>query len=265
MPVPSLHRAAPSVAPSPATHGTRVSDRLAGAGDRLAVHGIGRATAAGALALVVAYLALLLPHDDVVELTREDGIFESLGALALFACAAICAVIAWRGRATSGRLPTLVLSGLVVVFFVGGAEEISWGQRIFGLETPDRLADVNRQEEITLHNIEGASSLAGPLFNLFWLTFGVLVPMAAALSSRFRALAARAVPVLPVAVGALLLANYALLKVAGAGLPPDAYHGEISIGHATTEIMEALAAVLLAVGLAVVLRARARAGAPASA
>jgi len=35
----------------------------------------------------------------------------------------------------------------------GAGEEISWGQRIFGLETPDFLSDKNAQGEIGLHNL----------------------------------------------------------------------------------------------------------------
>lgn len=265
MPVPSHPRPEQRIAQAPATGRARVRDRLVAGGDARGGHGVGAWLVTGTLALVVAYLALLLPHGPVSELTREDGVFESLGALALFASAGACGVLAWRGRGASGRLLTLVLLGLTVVFFVGGAEEISWGQRIFGIETPERLAEVNGQDEITLHNLEGASSAAGPLFNLFWLTFGVLVPLAAALSARARALAVRVVPVLPLVVGGLLVVNYALLKVFSASLPEGAYHGDISVGHATTEVMEALAAILLAVGLALVLRARARAEVPPAA
>jgi len=37
-------------------------------------------------------------------------------------------------------------------------EEISWGQRIFGLRTPELLLEVNRQKELNLHNIGSARS-----------------------------------------------------------------------------------------------------------
>jgi hypothetical protein len=33
-------------------------------------------------------------------------------------------------------------------------EEVSWGQRILGLQTPETLAEINRQDELTLHNID---------------------------------------------------------------------------------------------------------------
>jgi len=40
-----------------------------------------------------------------------------------------------------------------MIFFAG--EEISWGQRMFSLATPESLKAINKQDEITLHNIEG--------------------------------------------------------------------------------------------------------------
>ena len=38
--------------------------------------------------------------------------------------------------------------------FFGAGEEISWGQRIFGIETPEAFAEHNRQGETNLHNLE---------------------------------------------------------------------------------------------------------------
>jgi len=42
----------------------------------------------------------------------------------------------------------ILLLTLVVAF-----EEISWGQRIFGIATPDCIKQINVQNEITLHNL----------------------------------------------------------------------------------------------------------------
>ena len=44
-----------------------------------------------------------------------------------------------------------VLGGMMMMFF--GGEEISWGQRIIGFETPDFLVDLNYQSEFNIHNI----------------------------------------------------------------------------------------------------------------
>ena len=40
------------------------------------------------------------------------------------------------------------------LFFIA-MEEISWGQRTIGIKTPEFLEDINRQSEMTFHNIEG--------------------------------------------------------------------------------------------------------------
>jgi len=42
-------------------------------------------------------------------------------------------------------------AGLLLIF--GAGEEISWGQRLFGLEAPDIIKDHNKQSELTLHNL----------------------------------------------------------------------------------------------------------------
>ncbi len=70
-----------------------------------------------------------------------------------------------------------------VVLFFGMGEEISWGQRVFGIETPEFFAEANAQKETNLHNlVVGGTNinklvfgkiLAGGLFG-----FLVLVPVA---------------------------------------------------------------------------------------
>jgi hypothetical protein len=42
--------------------------------------------------------------------------------------------------------------GFILIF--AAAEEISWGQRIIGFETPEFIASVNEQNEANIHNIE---------------------------------------------------------------------------------------------------------------
>lgn len=43
--------------------------------------------------------------------------------------------------------------GFFALFLFGAGEEVSWGQRIIGFETPESLKEINRQDEVTLHNI----------------------------------------------------------------------------------------------------------------
>lgn len=88
-------------------------------------------------------------------LTREDSLLEWLQVVCFLAAAVFGAALAarlWRERA---RWPALayVAFAAACVFIAG--EEIAWGQRIFGIETPEALERVNEQGEVTLHNVEG--------------------------------------------------------------------------------------------------------------
>ena len=83
-------------------------------------------------------------------LTHEDSVTETLSALLYLLAGALFLVI-WV-RSGFGR--TFIL-GYALLFILVGGEEISWGQRLIGLETPERLGQSNVQGEINLHNIDG--------------------------------------------------------------------------------------------------------------
>lgn len=95
-------------------------------------------------------------------LANEDGLIEwgqVVLAVSLIVVYAAIAVTLWR----SGRRTWAALFGVAALgmLFISG-EEISWGQRIFGWDTPDDLDDVNNQGETNLHNV----GLILPAFNL---------------------------------------------------------------------------------------------------
>ncbi len=82
----------------------------------------------------------------------EDGPSEWFTALVFLAAAAVFAARAWRARAAR-RLTALVCGTAAAVCAFIAFEEISYGQRLLGLATPDWLAEVNDQQEISLHNL----------------------------------------------------------------------------------------------------------------
>jgi hypothetical protein len=51
--------------------------------------------------------------------------------------------------------------------FIAG-EEIAWGQRLLGFATPEELAAVNHQNEVTVHNVSGLQTA----FNVVLLVAG---------------------------------------------------------------------------------------------
>ena len=99
-------------------------------------------------AIFFGYLAVTAPstyHD----LIQEDSWVENFTAICLFLSGLFLIVTALvEHRALP--LCIYILSG--VAFLFAAAEEISWGQRIFGFHTPDYLMDLNRQHELNIHN-----------------------------------------------------------------------------------------------------------------
>lgn len=98
-------------------------------------------------------------------LYQEGGIFEDLTALLAFFSSAILLIVVLRtNQYHKGYL--LMLAG-ALLFFAG--EEISWGQRIIGFETPQSLENINYQKETTLHN------LFNPLFRPIYFVFNLMM------------------------------------------------------------------------------------------
>jgi hypothetical protein len=85
---------------------------------------------------------------------QEDGIFETLTSVFLF-LAAVAFFLAGR-ISIKKKLDVKVVS---VLFFLGFfslffcMEEISWGQRIFDIRSPEWAQKLNSQDETNVHNI----------------------------------------------------------------------------------------------------------------
>lgn len=106
--------------------------------------------------LIWAMVALgLRSWNDFAYLLREDGAFETLTAAFLFlACAVSHQLAGVARRLGSGKVAVALWIGAAAFLFVG-MEEISWGQRLLSLKTPDALSAVNEQHELNLHNVKG--------------------------------------------------------------------------------------------------------------
>ncbi|MDH3297620.1 MAG: tetratricopeptide repeat protein [Gemmatimonadota bacterium] len=80
-------------------------------------------------------------------LVIEDGVGEQ----ASFFCW-LSIPILLAHHAPGRKKPAIVLFG--VASFVIAMEEIAWGQRLIGLDTPSALGRINYQNELTVHNLE---------------------------------------------------------------------------------------------------------------
>lgn len=200
---------------------------------------------ASAGALVVLILWQIYFPDSMDWWAKEDGPFEY--ATVLFY--GVSSLIFWR-MARRGNFPLnstrrfgqiILITGALGCFFIMG-EEISWGQRIIGWDTPESWAEMNYQQETTLHNLDWVytnltSSETGifraNFFNLLFVGMGLGLPVIALIPWARSLIARLAIPIIPL--------RYAILFV-GAWL-----YGKLLVdptGHENpSEVREALFSV----------------------
>ncbi len=132
---------------------------------------------------------------------KEDGIAEWLTVAGLLLGSLVCFsrfIRLFRKKSKWFLLVTLCLG--LFLFFAAG-EEISWGQRILGIETPEYFQQHNAQQETNLHNlIVGGVKLNKLIFSVILVgllsIFMIIVPVLYQKNNRVkRFLDASAVPV----------------------------------------------------------------------
>ena len=87
------------------------------------------------------------------EFVIEDGFIEWCTVIVLFCTMLVCGKRVFTLRRVRPPLFLAVTMLLTLLCLFGAGEEISWGQRLFGLETPDYLKDRNAQGELGVHNL----------------------------------------------------------------------------------------------------------------
>ena len=99
-------------------------------------------------------------------LEKEDSVFEVLQVFLLVFNMFVSGFLA-KFFYSKNKLLSVIFMILTLGFFFVAGEEISWGQRIFGIETPEEYAKLNTQGETTLHNY-------GPLFQYVYKAYAVI-------------------------------------------------------------------------------------------
>ncbi len=85
---------------------------------------------------------------------REDNAIEDINFLLLLVISVLLLFRFFRHKQHKPRLWKLSILFFAFLFLFGAGEEISWGQRIFNLESSEFFLENNRQDEINLHNLE---------------------------------------------------------------------------------------------------------------
>lgn len=214
--------------------------------------------------IVATYLILMLPIDQINHLADEDGIIENAGVLG-FLLAVVLFFISFlksKGRGVqlakfrTKRQPIFLL--LALLFFVALGEEISWGQRIFGWDTPEVMQRINSQQETNLHNLRfihgqnadgsyktgmAAWFTAHRIFYAIVIFWALLIPILHRYSMRIRVLLNKInFPVHPIWMGITAFGVLVLGKALKLLLPNQSQDWR----HAVSELSEANLAVMIA-------------------
>lgn len=176
------------------------------------------------LLLALTYFPLLLPEPILDAFVREDQVFETLSAVYLL-LTAVFFFIAWRRAdrpphdATHTWLKRLSYLGLALFFIVAAGEEISWGQRLLGIETPEAVKEISYQDEINLHNLDafqGEDAIIpfslSQAFVAFAFLFGIIVPGLSLLFAPAHYFFNRFMPIIPLGIGLFFAVNYVYQK-----------------------------------------------------
>ncbi|WP_340077461.1 hypothetical protein [Leptobacterium sp. I13] len=129
--------------------------------------------------LVVFSIGLYLGFKDIAYFdtvfTVEDGPVEWTTALMLF-CVSLLSIwhlfSFWKSKKLLWKFGTFVF---IVLFFFAAGEEISWGQRIFEIESGTFFQENNAQGETNLHNlVVGGKKLNKIIFSQLLMVVMVL-------------------------------------------------------------------------------------------
>ena len=222
------------------------------------------------LYIILSYVVLAM-GDEILQISiHEDQYFELVSAVGFFITAILFLVSFFLTHRRKHEHPwswmaPVIFLGLFILFVFGAGEEISWGQRIFGFDTPDYLSSVNKQDELNLHNLAaidaGQFFSADRLFDIFWITFTIILPLGYTLVPFVRTRIAErfgySVPIPHWSLGVLFLFNYLWAKVAKIIFQAGYTYQLIPFKQAVQEIKECNYAILFVlVGLSFILTYR---------
>jgi hypothetical protein len=208
-----------------------------------------------ALAVYIAltYTVLAMGNNAVSVTIPEDHYFEIIGAFSLLVTSLLFLYGFFIARKSlektwASLVKQWVYLGLAALFFFGAGEEISWGQRILGFQTPASLTEVNKQEEFNFHNLSVLENsdlfTADRMFDAFWFLFAVLMPAVALALPAFRRFASRFIPIVHWGIGLLFVYNYLWAKAAKVIYQAAYVFDKISLTQAVQEIKESNYAIV---------------------
>lgn len=107
----------------------------------------------------------LWPNDIFMHIVKEDSLIENAQFLVLIAAAIFAFFNSLKLFHVVKIVAWLYLIASLGLFLVAG-DEISWGQRLFKINTPAGFFDSNAQGETNIHNLSAVNNLNGILYIL---------------------------------------------------------------------------------------------------
>lgn len=203
------------------------------------------------LYIFLGYFTLASSNEFSSQLFGEDQFFENIGVIGFFLTSVVFlyGLVKTQNKPAFNvfyhRLRMLLLLGFALLFFFGAGEEISWGQRIFNLTTPETLEAINAQGELNVHNINifEYTIRFEFLFDVLWAGLTLLLPLAVMLFPPIKEFIRKFFAAPHIGVGVLFLLNYVCAKTAFILFETSYKYDQIAIAQAIQEIKESNYAV----------------------
>lgn len=183
------------------------------------------------LFLIIMYNTILFfqSQEQIIILTKDDHIVENTSAISYFLSAIILFYLFFKSKTDKkkyfmGTNMNYFFLLLGVFFIVCFAEEISWGQRIFNIGTPEIILENSRQGELNLHNLNFWEALdihdkskhglirfysSVAIYSYFWFIYCVMIPILNRYSLKIQKIITKLyLPVIHVFLGSLFLINF---------------------------------------------------------
>jgi membrane protein YdbS with pleckstrin-like domain len=109
-------------------------------------------------------------------MTVENGFFETLSVILLFIISIYGFSCAIRSHKKFTKIALIFIIGFAMVAFIGGMEEISWGQQLFHFESGEFFLQENLQRETNLHNLIKATIFSGVIYFSIY-SFFIFIPL----------------------------------------------------------------------------------------
>ena len=164
----------------------------------------------------------------------EDGPYETVGALFFLFSSLFFFMTYFKNKnnfnffflKSTRNIFFLLLGILFLVIFL---EEISWGQRIFNITTPESIREINMQGELNIHNLEIFHAVTRDgvqktgwqnmltltrIFSIFWFSWCVLLPLVYKYNYQIKKLIDKIdLPIIPISIGIFFLITYVVGKI----------------------------------------------------